>query len=450
MTEPRLELTPDGRLLVRAPAPARERWSWALYDFANTIFSMNVVTLYFAVWLVTERGATNTAYSMATSLSSVAVLLLAPWIGAVSDASRRRKPWVVGFTLVCAGATLALAPLAHAGVSPRRGLLLLLGAFAVANTAYQLALPPYNAMLAELVPESDRGKLSGVGTALGYAGSIVGILLVAPFVTGRLGIPAGGRQAAFTPTALLFLLFSLPFFLFCRDPLALPRSQRPRVRWRAIVGELVSAFRNARRYRGLTRFVVATYFYQDALGTAISFMALYAVSVLGLPPGGEIRLFVTLTVPAIAGAYVAGRACDRWGPRRTLQVVLAGWMVGLAAIALAPTLAGFWAGGFIVGFSFGGIWAAERPLLLTLVPAAEAGRFFGLLALSARAAAIVGPLIWAAIVDGLSAPLGKNAAYRLAVASLAGLMAVAFWLLRGVPDAVAPGDPASHRIPSRT
>ena len=187
---------------------------------------------------------------------------------------------------------------------PRRprgsGLLLLLGAFAVANTAYQLALPPYNAMLAELVPESDRGKLSGLGTALGYAGSITGILLVAPFVTGGLGIPAGGRQAAFTPTALLFVLFSLPFFLFCRDPLALPRAQRPRVRWEAIVGELVSAFREARRHRGLTRFVVATYFYQDALGTAISFMALYAVSVLGLPPGGEIRLFVTLTVPAIA------------------------------------------------------------------------------------------------------------------------------------------------------
>ncbi len=75
-------------------------------------------------------------------------------------------------------------------------------------------------------------------------------------------------------------------------------------------------------------------------------------------------------------------------------------------MALAPTLASFWAGGFLVGFAFGGIWSAERPLLLTLVPAAEAGRFFGLLALSARAAAIAGPLLWAAIVGGLSAPLG--------------------------------------------
>ena len=434
MTEPRVQLSEDGRLRVLAPAPARERVGWVLYDFANTIFSMNVVTLYFAVWLVTERGASNTAYSLATSLSSLVVLFLAPWVGAVSDASGRRKPWVVGMTLVCVAATLALSPLSRAGLLP------ILAAFAVANTAYQLALPPYNAMLPELVPEGGRGRLSGLGTALGYAGSITGVLLVAPFVTGGLGIPAGGRQAAFTPTALLFLLFALPFFLFCRDHLA--RRPAARVRWTGIVAELASAFRDSRRHRGLTRFVVATYFYQDALGTAISFMALYAVTVLGLPAGGEIRLFVTLTVPAIVGAYLAGRACDRWGPRRTLRVVLLGWIVGLMAVALAPTLLAFWIGGFIVGFAFGGIWSAERPLLLTLVPEAEAGRFFGLLALSARAAAIVGPLLWAAIVDGLAAPLGKNVAYRLAVVSLALLMTVAFWLLRGVPD--------SLRIPSRT
>ena len=344
-------------------------------------------------------------------------------------------------TLVCVAATLALSPLARSG-SGRTGLFAILAAFALANITYQLALPPYNAMLPELAPPGDRGRLSGIGTSLGYMGSITGVLLVAPFVTGAAGIPAGGRQAAFTPTALLFLFFALPFFLFCRDHLARPPVERPRVRWTAIAAELASAFRESRRHQGLTRFVVASYFYQDALGTAIAFMALYAVAVLGLPAGGEIRLFVTLTVPAIVGAYAAGRACDRWGPRRTLQVVLTGWMVGLTAIALAPTLLAFWFGGFIVGFAFGGIWSAERPLLLTLVPETEAGRFFGLLALSARAAAIVGPLLWAAIVDGLAAPLGKNAAYRLAVASLALLMAVAFWLLRGVPD--------SHRIPPRT
>jgi UMF1 family MFS transporter len=423
----------------------RERASWALYDFANTIFSMNIVTLYFAVWIVTERGATTTAYSIATSLSSAVVLVGAPWIGAVSDASRRRKPWIIGLTLLCVATTLALSALAH-GPSP---LWLLLLGFALANTAYQLALPPYNAMLTELVPAAERGSLSGLGTAVGYVGSIAGVLLVAPFVTGGLGLSAGGRPAAFAPTAVLFLLFALPLFVFCRDHLARSRPERPRIPFGAIAAEIASTFRDARRHRGLLRFVAASYFYQDALGTATAFMALYAVTVLGLPAGGEIKLFVTLTIPAIVGAWAAGRAADRLGPKRALLLVLAGWIVGLVAIALTPTLSGFWIGGAVVGFSFGGIWSAERPLLLTLVPPAEAGRFFGLLALSARAAAIVGPLLWAVIVDGFSAPLGRPTAYRIAVGSLALFMAAALWLLRGVPN-VAPGEAASHRMPGES
>jgi UMF1 family MFS transporter len=395
---------------------------------------MNIVTLYFAVWLVTERGGTNTGYSIATSLSSVAVLFAAPWVGAVSDATGRRKPWVVGLTLVCVAGTLALSPLGRGGAGS--GLLPLLAAFAVANTAYQLALTPYNAMLPELVPPAERGRLSGIGTAVGYAGSIAGVLLVAPFVTGGLGIRAGGRAASFVPTAALFLLFSLPLFVFCRDHRPVPRGERRRPRLSDLLGELAAAFRGARRYPGLVRFVASSYFYQDALGTAISFMALYAVAVLGLPAGGEIRLFVVLTIPAIVGAYVAGRACDRFGPRRTLAAVLVGWIAGLAVIAAAPSLSGFWVGGVIVGLAFGGIWSAERPLMLRLAPVEESGRYFGLLALSARAAAIVGPLLWAAIVDGLAPSIGRNAAYRLAVGSLAVMMSVALALLLGVPPRV--------------
>jgi MFS transporter, UMF1 family len=114
--------------------------------------------------------------------------------------------------------------------------------------------------------------------------------------------------------------------------------------------------------------------------------------------------------------------------------VLWGWIAGLAAIALAPNLSAFWAGGALLGFVFGGIWSVERPLLLTLVPDAEAGRFFGLLVLSARAAAIAGPLVWAFIADYLFAGFGEGIGYRVAVASLALFMVGAILLLRGVPD----------------
>jgi MFS transporter, UMF1 family len=440
---PRLVLQEDGEILVKAPAPAIEIWSWALYDFANTIFSMNIVTLYFAVWIVTEKGASNTAYSIATSFSSLLVLVGAPAIGVFSDASRRRKPWVVGLTVLSIAATAALSPLARLTLPPAAAIGLLLAVFVLANTAYQLAIPPYNAMLPELAPSASLGRLSGFGTALGYAGSIAGVLLVAPFVTGGLGMSGGGRQAAFLPTAVLFLLFSLPLFVFSRDHLARPPGKKPAVRLGSAFRELSRALADTKHHPGLLRFVLASWCYQDALGTAVSFMALYAVSVLGLPPGGEVRLFVILTVPAMAGAYVFGLAADRFGPKRALVVVLSGWLVGLVAVASAPTLRTFWAAGGLVGFVFGGIWATERPLLLKLVPDAEAGRYFGLLSLSARAAAIVGPLVWAFAVDFAFRPFGPHVAYRAAVASLALFMAAALWLLRGVPS----GDPRRGGAP---
>ena len=397
---------------------------------------MNIATLYFPVWIVVERGASATALSLSTSAASVVVLLAAPLLGARSDVSRRRKPWVIVLTLACVAATALLAPISRAALAPSTVLLLLLAAYAAANLAYQLALPFYNAMMPELVPPERHGRLSGLGTALGYVGSIAGVMLVAPLVSGSwsLGGPAG-RQAAFLPTAALFLLFSLPLFVLCHDHVPRSRAERPRVRFAEIAAKIAEAFRDARKYPGLRRFLFASYLYQDALGTAIAFMAIYAVKVLGLAQGEEAKLFAALTVPAVIGSYLAGIASDRIGPRRTLVIVLWGWVAGLAGIALAPGLGVFWAAGALLGFVFGGIWSVERPLLLTLVPDSEAGRFFGLLVLSARAAAIVGPLVWALVADHLFRPFGENVGYRAAVASLVLFQLGAIALLRGVPDA---------------
>jgi UMF1 family MFS transporter len=431
----RIEVLSSGELRVLGRAPILERASWALYDFANTIFSMNIATLYFPVWIVAERGASATAWSVATSASAAVVLFAAPYFGARSDVSRRRKPWVVALTLTCVVATALLAPIARSPFPPARGLLLLLATFVVADVAYQLALPFYNAMMPELVPPREHGRLSGFGTALGYVGSIAGVFLVAPFVSGKWAFGGvSGRPAAILPTAALFLLFSLPLFLFCRDHVPRPRAERRRVPFRETAGKIAEAFRETKKYPGLRRFLFASYLYQDALGTAIAFMAIYAVKVLGLAKGEEARLFAALTVPAIVGSYLAGLASDRLGPRRTLTYVLWGWVAGLAAIALAPTLSAFWIGGALLGFVFGGIWSVERPLLLTLVPDAEAGRFFGLLVLSARAAAIAGPLVWAFVADHLFRPFGEGIGYRAAVASLIFFMLGAILLLRGVPD----------------
>src|SRR3954469_18211450 len=92
-------ILPDGEVRPVVRAPAVERLSWALYDFANTIYSMNVSTLYFAVWLVSAMGVSNTMEAVASAASSAMVFLAIPFLGALSDVRRRRKPWVIGFTV---------------------------------------------------------------------------------------------------------------------------------------------------------------------------------------------------------------------------------------------------------------------------------------------------------------------------------------------------------------
>jgi UMF1 family MFS transporter len=234
------------------------------------------------------------------------------------------------------------------------------------------------------------------------------------------------------PTAILFLLFSLPLMAFCRDHNAI-HGKRP-VPWRKAFRDVAQTIREAKKYPGTLRFILTSFLYQDAMGTIIANMALYTIVAMGFEKGSEATLFVILTVPAVIGSYLIGRLVDRYGPKRTLSWVLSGWILLLVAMIAAPSRGAFWIVGAAIGLIYGGVATAERPLLLSLVPDVEAGRFFSLMVLSSRAAAVVGPFIWAFAVDGLSPSMGKGFAYRAGVFTVAVGMMLALWMLRGVPD----------------
>ncbi len=448
-------------------APLKERLSWALYDFANTVFSMNIATLYFSAWLVGDLGHSNTLYATVNGIASALVVVSIPVFGAISDATQRRKPWVVGFTLIACVAIVVMAILGQVGLpligegvtgavsstmmSPGIALFGVLAAFTLANYAYQGAQPFYNAMLPELAPVDHRGRLSGMGAAFGYIGSITGVLLTLPFFTGAVPILGaipdrvisllrslvpftshGGRVSTFVPTAILFFLFSVPLFIFCRDHNVVYGKKG--VLWRKAFQDVRQTLREAKNYPGTMRFILTSFLYQDAMGTIIANMALYAIFAMKFEKGSEATLFVILTIPAVLGSFGIGRLVDRFGPKRTLSWVLMGWVVLLIAMIVAPSRAAFWIVGAGIGLIYGGVSTAERPLLLSLVPDVEAGRFFSLMVLSSRAAAVVGPFVWAFAVDGLSSSMGVGFAYRSGVATVAIGMVLALLLLRGVPD----------------
>jgi UMF1 family MFS transporter len=249
---------------------------------------------------------------------------------------------------------------------------------------------------------------------------------IMPFTTN------GGRVSTFVPTGLLLLLFSLPLFVFCRDHNPAPRGTP--VDWRRAVRDVGATIRDARQHPGTLRFIIASFVYQDAIGTIVGFMTLYAVKAVGFDKGSEITLFLVLTIPSIFGSYIYGHLVDRFGAKRSLMATIIIWIVLLAVMIVVPGKNAFWLVGLAIGLNFGGVPTAERPVLLSLVPDVEAGRYFSLMLLSSRAAAIAGPLIWGITVDGLESRLGTAIAYRAAVMTVVAMFVIAAFILRGVPD----------------
>lgn len=388
--------------------------SWALYDFANTTFSLNVVSRYLPLLVVEDLHGRDLDVSIAYSGSMIAVALAAPLLGALSDFSGRRIPYLA--------ATTALSVTATALMGVGRPLFLVLLLFAVANFFYQVSLVVYDALLANVSDESTRGFASGLGVGLGYGGTILSLYSVAPIAERY------GKAAAFPATAVLFALFALPCLLLVRDR-ARGSLWRPGLA-RETVRRVRATFATLGTIPGLGRFLVAHFLYTDAVNTVVLFMAVYATKVGGFTSPEVTHLLAISTVFAIVGAFASGPLIDRIGAKRALYVALGLWVVALG-LALVAERSVFFVAGAFTGAALGALWSADRVLMFRLSPPESLGELYGIYGMVGRFAAISGPLVWGLVVYALE-DTGKLA-YRAAIGSLLVMLLAGAWVLRLVP-----------------
>ncbi len=411
-------------------------WGWVIYDFANTIFSMNVVSLYFSLWITVDNGREDILVSIANSLSMLLVALSMPGLGVVSDRYKRRLPFLLGLTISCVTFTALISIVGWIVPSMGWRVTLALCLFVGANYSYQGGLVFYNALLPVVSPPTQMGRVSGYGTAMGYLGAIAGLALVMPFNQGSLFgwripfISGGGRVATFLPTAGFFLLFSIPTFLLIRE--REEKGSLSGVNLQEIWGKVWEGLSNTKRFPGVLRFLISKYLYEDAIATVIIFMGVYGNKVMGFSDSVLVPFLMVSTSGAIIGSLGFGRLTDRIGPKRTLSLVLVGWILSLGALILCSAPFLFWIIGSLIGAFLGGTWASSRPLLVDLVPQEMLGEFFGLYSLSGKLAAVAGPLIWGGVVL-LFRPLGL-VRYKFAIASLILMLAAGLIVLCGVPS----------------
>lgn len=405
----------------------RSTWSWILYDLANTIFSLNILSLYFSLWVVNDQGGRDAHFTVATSISMACILVLAPVIGVLSDRVPRRLPFLMATTIGCCLLTALL------GLG---GLWASLVIFVGANVLYQAGLLFYDTLLPSVSTPENRGRVGSLGVGLGYVGSVVGIGVGATV----LALRPDEDVWIFRATAAVFLLLAIPCFLFVRERPRATALADPVHGGTFRIGQVRDGFRLLRHYPELRRFLASHFLYADAANTAIAVMGIYATREMGFSEGQAQIVLLVGILGAISGALLLGRIVDRVGPKRTLTIDLAVWLVALGSFAAIPVFELprdlFWPAAFVAGAALGGLWTADRPFMLRLTPPERLGQFYGIYSMVGRFAAIMGPLVWAIIVDGLG--WGRPAA----VAALMIVIAAALLTIRPVSDHQRSSPPA--------
>ena len=409
--------------------------AWALYDFAYSAFSFLVVVRFLPTWIIDDLGRPDWYVTVTQVVVVLFVLALMPLLGAISDQRGHRKELVIVFSCVAAVAAVGLT-----FVPVEDGVLLALIVAGACVVFAQLAFAQYDPLLADVAEEREYGRISGLAVALGFAGIILGLVVVAELIVGE-----GDKQRAFAPAAGLYLLFALPLVLWVRE------RNRPHAVERGVAGR---AFRQVGqtvvqvgRYPRVFRFLAGRLFYSEAIATLSAFLAVYMTRLGGFSERDKNIVLGLSVVTAALGAIVGGRLVERFGPRRPLLAVLPVFAAGVMLSAAFGQGWTVWMVSPIAGLALGVVWTADRVFMLQLTPSHLRGQFFGFFNLANRVASAVGPLlIWSGtiwILHDRSGLLSKLDASRVAVAGL-GVAALVGWFVIGT---ILDGEPAAEQVP---
>ena len=415
-----------------SPPAGRSRcgiWGWMLFDWAAQPFFTVIVTFvfgpYFVARLTEDPVSAQAAWGNIATISSILIALLSPVLGTIADQSGPRKPWIACFAVV---KIVCLSLLWFA--APGSGLIWPLLLIILASLAAEFSIVFNDSMMPRLVDQEQVGKVSNTAWGLGYLGGMLVLILVVTLLAGSpdtgltlLGIeplfgldPASGEDARITgPIAAgWYLLFILPMFLFTPDA---ARGQPIRQAVRSGIAELRGTLGELRQRPGITRLLIARMLYQDGVNGLLILGGAFAAGMFGWATI-EIGVYgILLNVIAIFGCLVAGRLDLRLGSK---VVVLISLILLLAAtIGIISTGPGFvFFGlmplgledsgglfgtaaekayvifGLLIGIAFGPVQASSRSYLARSVSLSDAGRYFGIYALSGRATSFMATLLF--------------------------------------------------------
>lgn len=401
----------------------RER-SWVLYDVGNSAYVMLAATLipiYFSA--IAEPGSSAVvAWGYATTVASLALALLMPFLGSLADLKGNKKKFLAG-TIGTGAVSLAVM-----GVPGNAMVFLVIYVFS--SVMLNASLVFYDAFLVDATEQDRYDEVSSQGYAWGYIGScipfivcLVIVLFGSSFGIGQLD----GIRISFVITAVWWLVFSVPVL---RDVHQTHFKAREAHLFRHTLKGLAGTCKKIARDKRLLMYMLAFFFYIDGVHTIITMSTSYGTD-LGIDSTQLVLALLVTQFVAFPSAIAYGRLAGRFGTKRMLLIaVFAYFCITLFAAFFLRSAAEFWVLAVCVGLFQGGIQALSRSEFGKLIPKENANEYYGFFDIFGKYATIMGTLLVSVFTQ-----LTGSSSYG--VLSVAVLFIVGFILLWKMPEEAA-------------
>lgn len=365
------------------------RFLWVFYDFGNSIVFV-VFFLYFAQWVVIDKGISDLTLNLTFTIASIALLLTVPITGFLLDKFFRR---ITGLRYT-SGATAilyAICALCTVYNQPTWALV----TFTAALYVYLLTFTFYTPLINDIVVAEKRGKLSGMGVAANYLGQFAGLIIVLPFSNGSWSIfGAAARAETLLPAVIMFTILTLPTLIFFKES----HREKKELIWKNEIKHLWRKTYDIFVYPGVALFMFAYFLFNDAILTAANNFPILMNEVWGVSDTIKTYIMAGILITSCIGGLVSGIIADKFGHKRTLFFVLTGWVFILPAVGFVTNFTAFAIVTSFMGLWFGANWAVSRSVMSYLAPKEGQNLTFGYFGLVERASSFVGPIVWGLVV----------------------------------------------------
>jgi len=417
--------------------------SWALYDFANTSFAVIIITVVFPVFFTSViapsalygKNFGDLMWGLASGISMLVGSFLAPVFGTLADTTRSKNRYLIILTTLCI-IFCSLLYFTGAGTIVRAMLL-----FIAANFFYQISMMFYNSFLPELSEKGNTGFLSGFGFSLGYLGGLIMLSMIYPLLgRGLLDTNIPFIKLTFIITALFFLVFSIPSFIFLKDkktesansfnrhvlfqgqkfgnsPDDYKKADYKEAQNRSssknniiisffsnIVLLFGTSFKKLRQTykrmktdKNLLKFLVAYFLFSNAFSILAVYAAIYGRSTLNLSLQEIAFLFILGHFPVIISSIFFGWLADRIGSKRVIIFTLLAWSLVIILVSAVNIKAVFYTAFIIISVITGSTLIASRALMNFLTPFEREAEYFSFYAIGGKVSSIIGPVVFGII-----------------------------------------------------